>query len=59
MQRTYEALLPVGQPERSPVTEHIKDTGHSMKFSSTHRQARGKGYMDSIMKEAVEVQLHP
>jgi hypothetical protein len=35
------------------------DTGHSIKFSSIHRLAKVKGYMVSVVKEAVEIQDSP
>jgi hypothetical protein len=53
-----QALL-TGQPERSAVAKHITDTAHGMKFSNIHRLAREKGYMDSVVKEVIEIHLHP
>jgi hypothetical protein len=37
---------------------HI-DTGQSMKFNNTCRLAKVKGYVDHLVKEAIEIQLHP
>jgi hypothetical protein len=34
------------------------DTGHSMKFNNIHRQAKVKGYIYRVVKEAIEIQLH-
>ena len=48
----------LGQLERSVVAEHIMDTGHSMKFSNIHRLAKVKGYIYTVVKEAIEIQLH-
>jgi hypothetical protein len=42
-------------PGRSAVVEHIKHTRRSMKFSNTHRLARVNVYMDSLVKEAIEI----
>ena len=41
------------------MTEHIMDTGHSIKFISIHRLAEVKGYLFSVMKEAIEIQDSP
>jgi hypothetical protein len=30
-----------------------------MEFNNIHRLAKVKGYMDSLVKEAIEIQLHP
>jgi hypothetical protein len=30
-----------------------------MKFRKNHRLARVNGYMDSVVKEAIEIQLYP
>jgi hypothetical protein len=43
------------EPERSAVAKHIVHTGHSMKFSNIHRLARVNGYMDSTVKQAIEI----
>jgi predicted chitinase len=45
------------QPERSAVAEHIIHIGHSMKFSHIQRMVRVNGYTDSMVKEAIEIQL--
>jgi hypothetical protein len=47
------------QPEKSAVAEHIIDTGQSMKFNNIYRLAKVNGYVDHLMKEAIEIQLHP
>jgi hypothetical protein len=48
----------LGQLERSAVAEHVMHTRHSMEFSSIHRLARVKGYMDGIVKEDKEIRLY-
>ena len=47
------------QPVKSAVAEHIIDTGQSMKFNNICRLARVNGYMDHLVKEAIEIQVHP
>jgi len=50
----------MGQPERSVVTEHIMDTGHSInKVQQYSQTGQSKGYMVSMVKEAVEIQDSP
>jgi hypothetical protein len=51
--------LCLGQPERSAVAEHVLDTGHTMEFNNTHRLVKTKGYIDRLVKEAIEIKLHP
>jgi hypothetical protein len=50
--------LRLGQPNKSVVAQHALETGHRVDFN-TCRLARTKGYMDCIIKEATEIQLHP
>jgi hypothetical protein len=49
----------LGQPEKSVVAQHAIETGHIIEFNNTTRLARTKGYMDRIVKEAIEIQIHP
>jgi hypothetical protein len=49
----------LGQLERLAVAEHITYIGHRVKFSTIHRLARVNGCIDSVVKKAIEVQLHP
>jgi hypothetical protein len=50
--------LRLGQPEKSAVAQHALETGHKIEFNNTCRLARTKGYMDRIIKEAIEIKLH-
>ena len=47
------------QPEESAVGELIIHTEHSMKSNNINRLARVNSYKDSMVKEAIEIQLHP
>jgi hypothetical protein len=51
--------LRLGQPDKSAVAQHTLETGHRVEFNNTCRLARTKGYMDRIIKEAIEIKLHP
>ena len=47
-----------GQTEKSAVAEHLLDTGHEVQFEKTHRLNRTTVYMDWIVTEAIQIQLH-
>jgi hypothetical protein len=49
----------LGQPEKSAVAQHAIETGHMIEFNNTTRLVRTEGYMDRIVKEAIEIQIHP
>jgi hypothetical protein len=51
--------LRLGQPDKSAVAHHALETGHEIDFNNTCRLATTKGYMDRIIKEAIEIKLHP
>jgi hypothetical protein len=46
------------QPEKSAVAEHRFEAGHKS-FSSNSTLDNATGYMDCMIKEAVEIRLHP
>jgi hypothetical protein len=58
-QKEHTRHLRLGQPEKSAVAQHAIETGHRVEFNNTTRLARTKRYMDHIVKEATEVQIHP
>jgi hypothetical protein len=43
------------QPDKSAVAEHNFNTGHRIEFSSTSMLDKTAGYMDRLVKEAVEI----
>jgi hypothetical protein len=51
--------LRLGQPDKSAIAQHALETGHRVEFNNTCRLARTKGYMDRIIKDAIEIKLHP
>lgn len=57
--KQYMRHFHLDQPEKTAVAEHITDTGHSMKFNNICRLIKVQGYMDHLVKEAIEIQLHP
>jgi len=51
--------LHFGKPGKLAMSEHVMDVGHSIKFIKTCRLDRAAGYMDHMVREAVEIRLHP
>jgi hypothetical protein len=51
--------LHLGQAQKSTVAEHRFETGHNINFSSISILDYATEYMDHIMKEAIEIKLHP
>jgi hypothetical protein len=49
----------LGQPEKSAVAEHRVEMRHSIDFSSTAILEEALVYIDNLIKEAVEIRLHP
>jgi hypothetical protein len=45
------------QPEKSAVAEHSISMGHHINFSSTSMLYRTSGYLDHLVKEAIEIHL--
>ena len=46
-------------PDKSAVAEHYFETGHKMDFPATTVLARTSGYWDSVIREALEINLEP
>jgi hypothetical protein len=46
------------QPDKSAAAEHCIETGHKIIFYETTVPARTSGYMEHLVKEAIEIQLH-
>jgi hypothetical protein len=47
-----------GQTEKSAVAEHLLNAGHEIQFEKTHRLNRANIFMDRIVQEAIEIELH-
>jgi hypothetical protein len=46
------------QPNKSAVVEHNFNTGHRIDFSSTSVLDKTTGYIDCLVKEAIEIRLN-
>jgi hypothetical protein len=57
MPRTHKTPAP--QPEKkSAVAEHLLNIRYEIQFDKTHRLNTTNTYMDCMMKEAIQIQLH-
>jgi hypothetical protein len=46
------------QPDESAAAEHSFESGHQIKFQETETLAETSGYMDLLVREAIEIKLH-
>jgi hypothetical protein len=46
-------------PNKSAVAEHSIDQGHRIQFHNASILATKTRYMDCIVREAIEIELHP
>jgi hypothetical protein len=49
----------LGHPEKSAVAEHWLKMGYNIEVSNTAILDKAPGYMDSFIKGAIEIMLHP
>jgi hypothetical protein len=47
------------QPEKLAVAEHSIDTAHHIDFNGTSKLCTATRYVDHLVKETIEIQLHP
>jgi hypothetical protein len=54
-------ILDVCQHRKAVVTGHRLETGHNTDFRSTSTSLPSKalGYVDCLIKDAIEIRLHP
>jgi hypothetical protein len=52
-------LVRLGQPEKSAVAERKFETGHNIAFGNTTILDKVPGHMDCLIKEAIDIRLHP
>jgi hypothetical protein len=57
--KEHERRLFLYQPDKSAVAEHSIDSCHRIRFHKTEVLAQTSGYMDRLVKEAIEIKLHP
>jgi hypothetical protein len=56
--KEHQRHIRLEQPDKSAVTEHSVDLGHHIQFHNTSALAMKIQYMDLIVREAIEIELH-
>jgi hypothetical protein len=49
----------LGQSEKFTMAEHRFDTGHNIDFKGIAILDKATGQMDCVIKEVIEIRLHP
>jgi hypothetical protein len=57
--KEHKTHIHLGQPDKSAVAEHSIEAGHNIDFNNITILDKVTGYMDHIVKEAIEIPLHP
>jgi hypothetical protein len=55
----HQQHIRLEQKDKSAVAEHCVDSGHRILFHDTSVLATKTRYMDCIVREAIEIELHP
>jgi hypothetical protein len=57
--KEHQRHIRLDHPDKSAVAEHSIDQGHRIKFHNTSILATKTRYMDRIVREVIEIELHP
>jgi hypothetical protein len=57
--KEHQRHIRLDHPDKSAVAEHSIDQGHPIQFHDASILATKSRYMDRIVREAIEIELHP
>jgi hypothetical protein len=57
--KEHQRHIRLAHLDKSPVAEHSVNQGHRIQFHNSSTLTTKTRYMDRIVREAIEIQLHP
>jgi hypothetical protein len=57
--KEHQRHIRLQHPDKSAVAEHSIDQGHCIQFHNSYILATKTRYIDRIVREAIEIELHP